>query len=329
MRGLLQFTLDLFSLDLPAPAQGAAPAKPPAEPRRARPRRRQAPGVPAVGELWSAAPAASAASVPHTPDAQPAQHLDQVLTPVSYRHPEASRELMLSGVHVAYAFRRGKRRTIGFSVGSEGLAVSAPKWVPLAEVDRAVHEKADWIVRKLQETRERQARIEATRVDWRDGAQLPFLGQTLTLALDPGQRLGGGGQLVGEPGAQRLLLGLPHHASAEQVRDAAQAWLMRQARTLFEQRLNHFAPRLGVNWSRLALSSAATRWGSARADGSIRLHWRLVHFRLDVIDYVVVHELSHLRVMDHSPRFWDTVGAVVPNYADLRGELRDLPIPSW
>ena len=72
-----------------------------------------------------------------------------------------------------------------------------------------------------------------------------------------------------------------------------------------------------------------TRWGSASADGSIRLNWRLVHFKLSVIDYVVVHELSHLRVMDHSPRFWDTVRAVVPDYADLRGQLKDQPVPRW
>lgn len=288
MRGLLQFTLDLFTLDTPAPS----------------------PTQPGSTEV--------------------AASLAQVLTPVSYRHPEATRELMLCGVHVAYAFRRGKRRTIGFSVGAEGLAVSAPKWVPLYEVDRAVHEKSDWILRKLQETRERQGRIEATRIDWRDGAQLPYLGRPLTLALDPGHHFrGAGSQLVGEPGQERLLLGLPRQAAPEQIRDAAQAWLMRQAKPLFTQRLDHFAPQLNVRWTKLALSSAATRWGSAKSDGSIRLHWRLIHFGQDVIDYVVVHELSHLRVMDHSPRFWDTVGAVVPNYAELRGQLKDLPIPSW
>jgi predicted metal-dependent hydrolase len=260
----------------------------------------------------------------------PAVSLAQVLTPVSYRHPEATRELMLSGVHVAYAFKRGKRRTIGFSVGAEGLAVSAPKWVPLYEVDKAVQGKSEWILRKLQETRERQGRMDATRVDWRDGAQLPYLGQLLTVELDPGHQFKGAGtQLVGEPGAQRLLLGLPRSATPEQIRDAAQAWLMRQAKPLFEQRLNHFAPQLRVSWSRLSLSSAATRWGSAKSDGSIRLHWRLIHFGQNVIDYVVVHELSHLRVMDHSPRFWDTVATVVPNYDELRGQLKDLPIPSW
>ena len=126
-----------------------------------------------------------------------------------------------------------------------------------------------------------------------------------------------------------LHVGLPHTASADQIRDAVQAWLMRQAKRLFEERLNHYAPQLGVQWRKLGLSSAGTRWGTAHSDGSIRLNWRLIHFRLPVIDYVVAHELSHLRVMDHSPRFWDTVRTVVPDYAQLRGQLKDEALPRW
>jgi predicted metal-dependent hydrolase len=270
--------------------------------------------------------------------------LQEALAPATYRHPEASREALLGGVLVAYAFKRGKRRTIGFSVGPEGLAVSAPKWVLLNEIDRAVQEKADWIVKKLQETRERHKRLEAVRIDWKDGATLPFLGGVLTVVLDPRQSVSA---MVVQPvsavpdavdGAQglpptdehnTLCLGLAHNATATQIRDAAQAWLMRYARQLFEQRLNHFAPELGVQWRRLSLSSAGTRWGSASADGSIRLNWRLIHFKLSVIDYVVVHELSHLRVMDHSPRFWDTVRHVVPDYAELRSQLKDEMVPKW
>jgi len=79
----------------------------------------------------------------------------------------------------------------------------------------------------------------------------------------------------------------------------------------------------------LRLSNAGTRWGSAKSDGSIRLNWRLIHFRPSVIDYVVAHELSHLRVMDHGPRFWDTVRSVVPDYATLRGQLKDDAVPLW
>ena len=104
---------------------------------------------------------------------------------------------------------------------------------------------------------------------------------------------------------------------------------MRQAKRVFTERLQHFAPLLGVQWKKLSLSSASTRWGTASADGSIRLNWRLIHFRMPVIDYVVAHELSHLRVMDHSPRFWDTVGTVVPDYAQLRGQLKDESLPTW
>ena len=68
---------------------------------------------------------------------------------------------------------------------------------------------------------------------------------------------------------------------------------------------------------------------SPRRDGAIRLNWRLVHFRLSVLDYVVAHELSHLRVMDHSPRFWDTVRAVVPDYAAQRAQLKSELVPKW
>ncbi len=225
---------------------------------------------------------------------------------------------------VGYEFKRSARRSIGFSVGVEGLAVRAPKWVTLAEVDAALHTKGDWILRKLQEVRERHARLASQVMTWCDGASLPYLGQTLTLQLDPEHRFGSAGAHL-QGGI--LYLGLPHAARPEQLRDAVQAWLMTQAKALFRQRLEHFAPLLGVQWKKLSLSNAGTRWGSASVDGSIRLNWRLIHMRMSVIDYVVAHELSHLRVMDHSARFWDTVRSVVPEYAALRQQLKDEPVP--
>ena len=122
-------------------------------------------------------------------------------------------------------------------------------------------------------------------------------------------------------------MGLPHTALPEQIRDAVQSWLQRQARRIFQERVEHFAERLGVRCTRLALSSAQTRWGSASADGSVRLNWRLVHFALPTIDYVVTHELAHLREMNHSPRFWDVVRSVLPDYERMRGQLKDDVLP--
>jgi predicted metal-dependent hydrolase len=125
-----------------------------------------------------------------------------------------------------------------------------------------------------------------------------------------------------------LHLGLPHTAQPDQIRDTVQTWLQRQARRIFEERCALFAPSLGVRMKRLSLSSASTRWGSASADGSIRLNWRLVHFGLPVIDYVVTHELAHLREMNHSPAFWDVVRAALPDFERARGVLRSEVLPA-
>jgi predicted metal-dependent hydrolase len=312
MHRLLQLTLDFFDTSPCAPAP--APGRKTPSPRKPR--------------LKVPAPTSTRIDV--------VERLDTILAPASFRHPRANREAVLGDAVVAYEFRRGKRRSIGFMVGPEGLTVSAPKWVPLYEVDAALQEKSDWIQRKLGDAHERRQRAESARIEWRDGATFPFLGEQVIVVLDPRHAFDEVGAVLntdGEalPGLPRLTLhvGLPHHAQAAQVRDAVQAWLMRQAKRLFTERLDHFAPQLGVQWRKLVLSNAGTRWGTAHADGLIRLNWRLIHFRLPVIDYVVAHELSHLRVMDHSPRFWDTVSTVVPEYAQLRRQLKDEALPPW
>jgi predicted metal-dependent hydrolase len=250
--------------------------------------------------------------------------------PLLFRHPRASRETRLDGQVVAFEFKRGQRRTIGFSVGPDGLVVHAPKWVALHEVERALQTKAAWILRKLGETRARGERLAEQHIDWRDGVALPFLGETLTVVLGqspfPGVRAP---ELTSAASGPVLRLALAPAASPEHIRNAVQAWLLPQARRVFIERLDHFAPQLQVQWRTLALTNAKTRWGSARIDGSIRLNWRLMHFPMPVVDYVVAHELSHLRVMDHSPRFWDTVRSVVPNYTELRRQLKADTAPRW
>jgi predicted metal-dependent hydrolase len=101
-----------------------------------------------------------------------------------------------------------------------------------------------------------------------------------------------------------------------------QSWLQREALRVFAERAAHFAERLGVRVTRLSLSSAASRWGSANANGAVRLHWRLIEHPLETIDYVVAHELAHLREMNHSARFWKIVESVVPDYREVRRGLR-------
>ena len=275
-------------------------------------------------DLFDDPPAASAPAVSTSAPPPPAEPL-RLPAPPNARH-----ETWLAGHRVGYALRRARRRSIGLVVGPEGLVVSAPRWVPMAEVETVLQAKSRWILLKLQSQQDRTRRQLDARVEWRDGAVLPFLGESVILVIDP--RATGAVLHTADdalPGVPRLTLhlGLPHEAGAEQARDAVQSWLQRQARRVFDERCAVFAARLGVRMRRLVLSSAGTRWGSAGADGTIRLNWRLVHFAPAVIDYVVAHELAHLREMNHSAAFWDVVRSVVPGYEQARASLRDCVLP--
>ena len=350
MSRFLQLVLDMFDGATTKALQGLGTDKRPS-PKKRQPRQpKRLKPQSLMGGLHRDANVLPPAPALHGPH-MPSEPLGQVLPKAHYAHPRATRRIQLGTTDVAYAFRRGKRRTIGMAIGPDGLEVSAPRWVTLGEVESALHEKADWIARKLVEMQERQQQLGAARIVWADGVVLPYLGDQLKVVLDssstlkknsaqfePAQQTQVGDALcVGAdavtqapaPLLHTLRLGLPLNAEPQQIRDAVQAWLMRQAKALFVERLNHYAPQLGVQWQRVSLSSAATRWGSASANGAIRLNWRLVHHKRDVIDYVVAHELSHLRVMDHSPRFWETVQSVMPDYALRRRVLKDEPLPPW
>lgn len=219
-----------------------------------------------------------------------------------------------------YNLKRSSRRTIGFVIDDRGLSITAPRWVTLGEIEHAISEKQKWIFAKLAEWRTSAARRVLPPMEWQDGASLPFLGKSITLKLESPI-----GALMFDADACMLHLGLPPSATEQQIKDRVQGWLQTQARRLFGERLDVYAERLGVRHSAYALSSAATRWGSCTADGKIRLSWRLVHFPMSLIDYVVAHELAHLKEMNHSPRFWDTVESIFPEFREAREQLRSHP----
>jgi predicted metal-dependent hydrolase len=300
LQALLQLSFDFFAGAPPTPKSGLVQLSEPPSPLK----------LPAL----------------QTPEILDGQQSNGLLT-----HPKANRAITLANQSLAYYFRRAKRRSIGFSVSSDGLTVSAPRWTLIHEVEAAIREKADWILRKLHEMKLREAKTGANAIEWREGGEILYLGQALRLRLTPSMPTRPTNPIHADEvvvGGE-LRVNLPQTASPEQIRDWVQAWLMKQAKHLFELRLHHFADPLGVKWTQFRLSSANTRWGSASADGSIRLNWRLIHHPLPIIDYVVAHELSHLRVMNHSPDFWQTVESVLPDYKARRRALKTEAIPHW
>ncbi|MGN6315862.1 M48 family metallopeptidase [Trinickia sp.] len=230
------------------------------------------------------------------------------------------RRLTLSGRTLEYGLKRSSRRTIGFSIDGSGLMITAPRWVTLADIETAIAGKERWIFAKLAEWQTRVEQRALPRIEWRDGAEIPYLGKPVRIALASAHA-----SLVFDAQAGALALALPAHADAQQIKDRVQGWLQTEAKRLYGERLAYYADKLGVAYKGYALSSAATRWGSCSSDGRIRLNWRLIHFPLSIIDYVVAHELAHLREMNHSPRFWQTVESIFPEFKEARHTLKHHP----
>lgn len=243
---------------------------------------------------------------------------------------EEPRRITLGDRIVPYLLRRGARRTIGLSIDHRGLRVGAPRRTSLAEVESLIRRHGAWVVAKLDEWRTRR-RPELLLI--RDGTRIPCLGGEIEIRLAVGanRAVWGRAGLAGLPGSVErgaLTLCLKPGMAAGALLEKA---LRERARDHFASRLPSFAEQLGVAVPPLALSSARTRWGSCSSKSGIRLNWRLIHFPEAIIDYVVVHELAHLRHMNHGPRFWSLVEVACPDYRALRSELqrRAAHIPHW
>ncbi|MBY0465168.1 MAG: M48 family metallopeptidase, partial [Burkholderiales bacterium] len=215
-------------------------------------------GLPALAATPTAA--APLPTAQPLPTAAPAPGLPSVVVlpgrAAPWQHPQANRQAMLQGREVGFVFRRGQRRTIGFGINALGLTVSAPRWVTLGAVDEALQSKAAWVVRKLAQVGTHHEVMQAAQLVWADGLVLAWLGGAVTVRLGaPAVRRGM--PLVSHVDGS-LWAALPPTATPEQLRDAVQAWMMRAAHAHFVQRLDHFAPLLGVRWTSLRLSGATT-----------------------------------------------------------------------
>lgn len=234
------------------------------------------------------------------------------------------REIVTPYQSIGFTLVQSKRRSIGLQITDDGLRVTAPQWVGLGQIDDAVIQKAPWILSKLAHYQDRKQRLAMAQTQWCCGGQIAYLGKQITLTLGhPGTAAHTfDGNALRPEDNDVLHLNLPAYADRSRIRDSVDTWLQARARQWFGLRLDDFQARFGVMPGQWRLSAAATRWGSCNSAGHIMLNWRLVHFQPDIIDYVIAHELAHLRFMNHSRDFWQEVERLCPSFKSARDFLR-------
>jgi predicted metal-dependent hydrolase len=227
--------------------------------------------------------------------------------------PEPSHRIVIGGQSVDYHLRRSQRRSIGLTIDHRGLRVGAPLRARQGDIEALIRQHSDWVLDKLSSWRERPPPPE--KLEIANGTTVFVLNEPCTVAFTEISRSPwqfAGNTIYLKPSAT---------ANANQLLEKA---LREKARSIFAERLAHYAPLLGVNSPPLRLSSARTRWGSCSHHGGISLNWRLVLMPLAIVDYVVCHELAHLKEMNHSPRFWSVVQQLCPDWKAHRLQLRQL-----
>jgi predicted metal-dependent hydrolase len=223
---------------------------------------------------------------------------------------------------ITYSIRRSRRRkkTIEITLDpSEGVLVSAPVKATATEVARIVQRRARWIIRKSTESilRPRPKQFVS-------GESLPYLGRQARLFVESAdvRRV----NIRFDHWSFRVLA--PHHLTAHDRRAAILCaitrWYKQRAQERLETRVLLWSGKLGCQPARTVTRDQRQRWGSCAADGTIRFNWRIVMAEPALVDYVVVHELLHLKVRNHGPGFWAEMAAALPDYVLRRTRLREL-----
>lgn len=205
---------------------------------------------------------------------------------------------------------RSRRKTIALVITAEAkLIVRAPLKTPLAYIESVVERKRDWIGRKQEELRKAYSVPKKT---FLEGEAFSFLGDTYRLAVADNM-----------PSAIELKDTLTIDKQAlPAAREIIIAWYKDQALRVYRERCAFFTLKTGLRPQAVKLTNALTRWGSCSPRGTVRINWKLVMTPLEIIDYLIVHELAHLKHRNHSVQFWKTVEQILPDYRMHRKWLK-------
>lgn len=222
---------------------------------------------------------------------------------------------LTNGETISYLLEHRQRRTVGLKITADGLVVHAPKRIFAFQLNQILQEKSGWIINKL----EARAANQVDAIHWTNGENLLYLGQDIQLSIVQNAT-----NKAPTFDTNKLTIATPTPDNQTLVQRKVIQWYQKQASFDFSRRLEILAAKLGVATPPLTLSNAKSRWGSCNSRGEVRLNWRLLQAPPHIINYVICHELAHLKQMNHSAKFWAVVESLFPHYKLAEKELKVL-----
>lgn len=223
---------------------------------------------------------------------------------------------------IFYKLARTKRKTIGITIDMSGeVKVSAPLQMSEEQIEEVLEKKANWIIKKLSEIQVVNKNVVIKQ--FIDGEKFLYLGKDYELKVIE-QNSNKVEVVIQE---DKILIYLPQHLQEENknqiIKEALLKWYRKCFSQIVDERIKEYSLQLKVTPCKVVIKSQKTRWGSCSSMGNINLNWRLVMAPIAIIDYIIVHELCHLKVMNHSKDFWYQVGLIMPDYKERREWLKE------
>lgn len=228
----------------------------------------------------------------------------------------ASRSLTIDKSGIPYTLKRShkRKRTVALSIAPDlSVRVVAPLDTPLKVIEEIIKKRSSWLFQKIADMHE--FRFSRRPREFISGETVSFLGKQYLLRVTKDDSAGNGCLI-----RDNLLLvnieniQLTDEDLRQEVRFEIVLWYKKQAKKKLADRIIYWSKKLEMKPRSLILSNQKRRWGSCDSKNNIRLNWRIVMAPLTIIDYVVVHELCHIKYKDHSHKFWQLVASAMPDY---------------
>ena len=220
--------------------------------------------------------------------------------------------VLSNGEQLEYNIKKTRRRSLGLKVSINGLTVHAPIFMSKRRIQELLRKKSKWIISKIQLIEPKFPPFVI-----KDNARFSLLDNEIVIHMKSGNKK------EIKVSDNICFFTFKENDSSKQLKDFFLAWLKKYALKKFESRIEIYCKKNKFVIRKVYISNAKTRWGTCNNKADIRLNWRLIQAPLNIIDYVICHELCHLKYMNHSKEFWNLVGDVFPQYNQAESYLKE------
>ncbi len=229
-------------------------------------------------------------------------------------------DLLLDNLLLQYQIIYSKRKTIGIILDKKrGLLVRAPIRVSKKEITQLLHKKEAWIRRSMEKINAIQSIPEPTR--FRDGETVRYLGKLYPIRIVTEHRRSTIVKFIDD----EFVIYIPNNSDNNQelIRKKMINWYREQALIIFSGRVEHYSGIVGAKPDSIRIRGFKRRWGACHSNGLIEFNWKILLAPIEILDYLVVHEMAHLKTTGHSPRFREIVRGILPDFKERERWLRN------